>query len=213
MEHVFFLKYNEFEGGRKLLDEMKTNQLVPDLRVLNMTIEQIGHETNSRNDQKIESMLERLRQIRDYGHAPNLDTFNACLELVASLGMYQRGIQITLDILKEMENAGVKPSLGSYASVLEIFYPSKDIGSNTGILGQVIDEVEKIALGGGPLAWRDSRDANFFPTAMQKCSSGISAELDQQAQMLSYTRRLHAILMRDQNVRFLNNAYHHSRYL
>lgn len=203
-------KHNQLEDGRKLLAEMKSKQLVPDLRVLNATIEHIAHDTNLRNDQKVDAMLERLREIREYGHAPDLFTFNACLELIASLGMYQRGIQITLDVLKEMEVAGVRPSLASYACVLDIFYPSKDIGSSTGILGQVIDEVEKLAAS-GPLEWRDPRDANFFPTAIQKCSNGIST--DSQSPLLDYTRRLHAILMRDHNVRLLNNAYHHLRYL
>lgn len=190
---------------------MKTLQLIPDLRVLNIFIEMILYDSELRNDQKAELIVQRLKEIRDYGHTPNLRTFNACLEVIASFGMYQRAIQLSLDILKEMDLVGIKPSLGTYSSILEIFYPTKDIGSNTGILSQVIDEVEKIA-SNERLEWRDLNDAHFFPTAMSKCNSAVVTNLNDN-KVLESMKRIHAIFMSNQNIRFANSAALITRYL
>lgn len=191
---------------------MKSHQLVPDLHVLNLMIEQITYDSESRNDQKVEMMLERLRDIRDYGHTPNLRTFNTCLEVIASLGMFQRAIPLSLDVFKEMEMVGVKPSLATYASILEIFYPNRDIGSNTGILDQVIDEVEKMANASpNGLEWRDINDANFFTISMTKCNSGIMTQID--TRLLGLTNRIHSLVMKDHNYCFMNNSNLHTRYL
>ena len=190
---------------------MRQNNLIPDLSTIHLMISHISHEPDARNDKKIEMMLQKLREIREFGHAPNLRTFNTCLELIASLGMYQRGIPLSLDILKEMESLEIEPSLGTYASILEIFYPNKDIGSKTGILGQIIEEVEKMSQRPGGIEWRDSSDASFFPTAMIKCNSGLITEID--GRVLGYTKRLHEICIKDNNIRFLNSSALYNKYL
>jgi len=112
------LKYNELENGKKLYEEMRQNNLIPDLSTMHLMISHISHEPDARNDNKIEMMMQKLREIREFGHAPNLRTFNTCLELIASLGMYQRGIPLSLDILKE---DGIARNRAEFGHIFEHF--------------------------------------------------------------------------------------------
>jgi hypothetical protein len=187
-----------------MYNELRKYQLVPDLNTMHAIIRQIS-KTSEQNDKKVEAMMEKLKEMHEYGITPTLQTFNIALELIASLGLYQRGIPLSLDILKEMQLLNIAPCLATYSSILNIFYPNRDIGSKTGVLGQVIDEVEKMASSEAGLEWRDSNDSNFFVTAMTKCYTGIGN--------LEYAKRLHSILMKDNNIRFLNDHYSYVKYL
>jgi hypothetical protein len=99
----------------------------------------------------------------------------------------------------------LEPSLATWNSVLDIFYPEKNVGGNTNILPQIIDQVEKADLSKEGLVWKDINDGYFFKNAMDKCLNyGKNA---------SYVHRLHDILMRNNNIKFLNNEVLSNLYL
>lgn len=95
--------------------------------------------------------------------------------------------------------------MATYSSVLSIFYPNRDYGSKTGILKQVIDEVELLSAKPDGLQWRDINDSTFFKVAMEKC---VFANDD-----LNLVKRLHTILMKNNNIKFLNDNYLFNKYL
>lgn len=166
--------------------------------------------------------MEMLTHIKNDGMTPNLRTFNNALTTIASFGIDQNSVVFTLNILKEMEFLKIgmcyyisnqlihfllvkyinamfllEPSLATWNSVLEIFYPEKNVGGNTNILPQIIDQVEKADMSKEGLVWRDVNDGYFFKNAMDKCLNyGKNA---------SHVHRLHAILMRNNNIKFLNS--------
>ena len=98
-----------------------------------------------------------------------------------------------------------EPSLGIYTQVLNIFYPSNNIGIKTGIFDQVLDEVEKMDNSPDGLEIIHPADVRFFTTAMIKCQNG--------ADMFKYAPRIHKILMRKNNLKLLTSDYYHSLYL
>lgn len=82
---------------------MKTYNLVPDLNTMNSLLKLIIYSPDYSNEKKIELMMEKLTEIKNFGIIPNLTTFNICLELIKSFGLLQKSIPLTLDILKEMQ--------------------------------------------------------------------------------------------------------------
>ncbi len=157
------------------------------------------------NENKHEQLLVHLKDYKKYNYMPNLKTFNNCLLVVKSMGYFKHSVELTLNILKEMEMLKIEPSLATWSLVLSIFYPSKELGIQTGVLKQVVDEVEKKDKSENGLEWRDVNDSLFFKIAMDKCL--ITYEHLEQA------HRIHRILMRNNNVKFLNDHYSHNKYL
>jgi hypothetical protein len=189
--------------------EMKQLNLVPDLNTMNSLIKSIQLAPIAEYDKKVEQMMERLNEMRTYGIKPNLHTFNNCLSLLKSFGMNVKVVPIALNVFKEMELVNVKPSLATYAHLLGAIYPNRDVGQKTQILEQILTRVENelndLNAGGAELEWKDINDGTFFRVAMEKCYAA-SKKIDN-------TKRLHSILLRNNNIKFLNDAFSYNRYL
>ncbi len=83
---------------------MKKNNLNADLNTINVLISLIGSEKNIMNThKKVEEIMAKLLEIKSLGLSPNLKTFNSCLKIISGFGIDQESIQLTLNILKEME--------------------------------------------------------------------------------------------------------------
>jgi hypothetical protein len=83
---------------------MKKNNLNADLNTINVLISLIGSEKNIMNThKKVEEIMTKLLEIKSLGLSPNLKTFNSCLKIISGFGIDQESIQLTLNILKEME--------------------------------------------------------------------------------------------------------------
>lgn len=91
------------QSAENFYKEMIANNLVPDLNTINSLLKLIIYKTDTQNEKKLELMLEKLNEIKNYGMLPNLTTFNTCLDLIKSIGMNQKSIPIALNILKEMQ--------------------------------------------------------------------------------------------------------------
>lgn len=188
-------KYLEEAGAIRLFKEMKEKGLKPDLSTCNEII-RLTRYTKTNNKGKSDYIMEILNEIKTNGLVPNLHTFNSCLLTVCSYGADPEAAIFGLNILKEMEMLKIEPSLGTWNSVMAIFYPVSGVGEKTNILAQILDQVEKADLLGG-LVWRDVNDGQFFKNAMDK--------------VLNYKKnghlvhKLHGILMRNNNIKFLNN--------
>lgn len=200
------MKYNEIEGAKNLFNELKNKNLTPDLSTLNVMLKFLI-QSDEPKQKKLEMIVDKLNEIKNYGLKPNLSTFNICLNIVKTFGLFENSIQLTLNLLKEMESVGVRPSLTTYDNVLGIFYPSVDIGSRTGVLEQVVTEVEKMDSSETGLEMRDLNDPIFFRTAMEKCIAGNNvANLD-------YAKRLCSLILRHGNIKFLNDVNLYNKFL
>ncbi|CAF0934814.1 unnamed protein product [Brachionus calyciflorus] len=199
-------KYNDAENATTLYNEMKHYNLTPDLNTINSMIKIISlSPPEVTNDKKIEIMLQRLNEIKNYGMLPNLKTFNTCFELIKSFNLFQRSVPLTLDLFKEMQNLKIEPSLSTYSHIVSIFYPNRDIGVRTGVLGQVINEIEKMAQSENGLVWKDVDDPLFFKIAMEKLSLGTPENLP-------LAKKLNGILFKENNIKFLNDSYLINKY-
>ena len=202
---------------------MKKNNLSPDLNTMNELIELVKFEENSSDDQKVKHIMERLHEIKALGIMPDLKTFNSCLKVVSTFRINQENINFTLNILKEMEMLNIRkrnfkikfkiyvlnksiilkePSLATWSYVLNVFYPKKDFGSKTEIFSQVLNEVENMSKSG--LQMRDLNDSNFFTVAVEKCLYPANSK---------FIHRVHNILMKNNNIKFLNNEFVYNNYL
>ena len=155
------------------------------------------------NSAKNAYIMEILTEIKNNGITPNLHTFNNCLLTICSFGQDQDSVIFALNILKEMEFLKIEPSLGTWNSVLNIFYPARAIGGNTNILAQIVEQVERADASQAGLVWKDVNDVLFFKNAMEKCNNyRVNRPL---------VRRIHSLLMR--NIKFLNKEQIHNNYL
>ena len=81
---------------------MKVYNYKPDLNTFNELIK-IYKYSNESVEKKIEFMMDILKEMKNTGITPNLNTFNNCLVIVKSFGINQNALFISLNILKEME--------------------------------------------------------------------------------------------------------------
>ena len=110
-----------------------------------------------------------------------------------------------------------EPSLATWTYVLEIFYPSKSFGSQTKVLEQILTQVLEDSNKNNGLEWRDEEDCLFFRTAVEKCQYADQyteiVDDQQKPSKVSTLQLLHSILMDKNNIKFLNDAHLHSKYL
>lgn len=93
--------------------------------------------------------------------------------------------------------------MATWSYVLCVFYPTRDYGPRTQIFAQVLDEVEKSSEKG--LEWKDTNDSNFFTVAIEKCFNSPTNS--------KFITRIHNILMKNNNIKFLNNETVYNNYL
>ncbi|RMZ97541.1 PTCD3 mitochondrial [Brachionus plicatilis] len=198
--------YKDYQSACNMYDEMKHYNLVPDLNTINAMIKLIRMAPNEiSSEKKIDLMMEKLNDIKNYEMMPNLKTFNSCFELIKSFNLFQNSVPLTLNLYKEMQNLKIEPSLATFSHIISIFYPNKDTGAKTEILRQAIERVEAMANGQNGIEWKDVDDGTFFKNAMEKLSFG-------NAKNLRLVSKLHSILLKDNNIRFLNDSYLFNRY-
>lgn len=196
-------KYLDDAGAIKHYKEMQDLGFKPDLSTCNELIKLTKH-MKITNKGKMDHIMQLLVAIKTNGITPNLCTFNNTLYTICSFGIDQESVVFTLNILKEMEFLKIEPSLATWNHVLEIFYPARAVGDKTNILPQILDQVERADMSKEGLVWKDINDSHFFKTAMDKCLN--------HRQNGPHVRRIHSILMRNNNIKFLNKEELLNRY-
>ncbi|XP_058798172.1 small ribosomal subunit protein mS39 [Phymastichus coffea] len=129
---------------------------------------------------------------------PNLQTLNAALYSISVIQSQEAAKQLAKELLAEFKLIGIKPSLGSYYYLLQIFYRPSGPGSS--ILLEILAELEKKE----ELEIRDVADINFFVHAMEVAL--------QHMHDLDAGHRLHKLLVTKNNYRLIGGRLKESVY-
>ncbi|KAI4480739.1 hypothetical protein M0802_014112 [Mischocyttarus mexicanus] len=130
-----------------------------------------------------------LEDMNTNGIRPNLGTLNSSLQTIYSLKNYNDAEDFVYTLFKEFNSIGIKPSLASYCYLLDLKSQSSDIVS---FLEDMIEVLEK-----DTLELRDLADTNFFPLAMEIAKMTTNLKLGE---------RLHDLLLKDDNYKFISSA-------
>ena len=139
-----------------------------------------------------ELTLSFLSQMNQTGTPPNLQTFNAVLEVLAKIAMWKRARPLALSVLAEMKRCGVAASLASYHHLLHIF--CRERGPISHILLDIVHELAQ----NDSLTMRDPSDSLFFVTAMETAQRHL--------QDSTAAKKVHDLLMKGNNSTFLTDA-------
>lgn len=153
-----------------IVDEMKGNQIRLDLTSYNYLLRSTCSIKES-HEARWEFIIDHLKEMKENGLTPNLRTFNSVFYALRRNGITENTLSLSLSVLAEMKRLNIEPSLGSWAHLIMIFHPTDQIGSETKILAQILDEIEnQMKNNGNQLEWRDIDDNEFFFNAMFKAT-------------------------------------------
>ncbi|KAL2720511.1 hypothetical protein V1478_010087 [Vespula squamosa] len=141
-------------------------------------------------------VLKILKDMSANGVHPNLGTLNSSLEIIYTLKSHKIATEFTYSLLEEFKLLQIKPSLTTYCHIL--FLENQDSEILITILDDMLNVLEK-----NTLELRDPKDVNFFPIAMEIIRKESNLELGE---------RLHALLLKDDNYKFIANAYSENVY-
>ncbi|CAF1580215.1 unnamed protein product [Adineta ricciae] len=193
------LKYNHIEKAMTIIEEMKQATIPIDLTTYNYLIRSASLIKES-YDQRWQFVVDTLKEMKENSIQPNLRTFNSVLYTLRRCSVYEQGPKLALAVLNEMRQCGIEPSLGSWAHVIMIFYPGDQIGFETQMLPQIMDELEKVP----QLEWKDSDDGEFFFNAMFKATTNCRD--------IDLAKRIHRFLMAGSNTRFIPDGFREQLY-
>ncbi|CAF4564589.1 unnamed protein product [Rotaria sp. Silwood1] len=197
-------KYNHAEKGMIIIDEMKQNNISINLITYNYILRSTSL-IKETYDTRWQFMYDYLNEMKENFIQPNLRTFNSILYTLRRCSLYERGPNLALSLLKEMRQCNIEPSLGTWAHIIMIFYPNDQIGYDTKILPQIIDELEKqYELNGNQFQWRDIDDREFFFNAMFKATVNCRD--------VDLVKRIHRFLMTGSNSRFIPDGFKEQMY-
>ncbi len=97
----------------------------------------------------------------------------------------------------------LEPCLATWAYVISILYDSGDPKNFN--LNQIVTEVEKMSIDSNGIEAKDEDDSLFFKIALEK-----SILVDKN---LYLSKRIHKILLKNDNIKFLNDWRTYNRYL
>ena len=228
-------KHNAFNAAFELYANMTEQKVHLDVGSVNGLLKCLTL-TTMNHDEKVEKMrtfLTNMRQV--HGVKPNLATFNACMQLAASFGIsYANSQELVLNILAEMKALNisihqitihsfsclfyfvrkkicnfclvtrVEPCLATWAHAITAVY-ARSRTTNSDFMTAVVDELERESAVEGGLEWLDVQDAVFFRSIMFKCATSLSCA--------GLARRINALLMSNNNIKFLNGNLEFIKYL
>ncbi|CAF1316934.1 unnamed protein product [Rotaria sordida] len=197
-------KYNHAEKAMIIIDEMKQNNISIDLITYNYLLRSTSL-IKETYDTRWQFMIEYLNEMKQNSIQPNLRTFNSIFYTLRRCSLYERGPILALSLLNEMRQCGIEPSLGTWAHLIMIFYPNDQIGYDTQILPQIMDELEKqYELNGKQFQWRDIDDREFFFNIMFKATVNCRD--------VDLAKRIHRFQMTGSNSRFIPDGFKEQMY-
>ena len=198
------LKYNHVEKAMAMVEEMRQNQISLDLTTYNHLLRSTSLIKES-YETRWQFVVDHLHEMKENGIQPNLRTFNAILYTLRRCSLFERGPTLALAILNEMRRCQIEPSLGTWAQVIMIFYPNDQVGYETQVLPQIMNEVEQqYDRSGKHLQWRDLDDGEFFFNAMFKATVNCRD--------VELAKRIHRFLMLGANIRFIPDGVKEQMY-
>ncbi|XP_043478607.1 protein PTCD3 homolog, mitochondrial [Leptopilina heterotoma] len=136
------------------------------------------------------------KQMVEKNLRPDVKTLNASLQMLSMFKMAQRK-NIVSTIFNEFKNINVKPSLGSYYHILKCFYKRNNQ------LESVLNEILNVLEDEKSLEVQCPEDKLFFHIAMQSAYH---------ARSLILAKRIHDLLIKDNNYSFLSDNYQEGIY-
>ncbi|CAG0923020.1 unnamed protein product, partial [Notodromas monacha] len=115
-------KHLQVEKAWHLFEETKSLRLLLDTETYNALIRVVNFLKDS-NDLRWQLVTELLSEMRQASLRPNVGTLNAVMEALTSMGSWRQRKEIALATLAEFTKVlHIRPSLGTYALLLNIFY-------------------------------------------------------------------------------------------
>ncbi|XP_043561674.1 pentatricopeptide repeat domain-containing protein 3, mitochondrial [Chiloscyllium plagiosum] len=190
------IKHGACAKAMNLYTDLLNNRMTADVHTFNALISAVP-ELKEMYNEKVDLIVELLKQMAEQKVQPNLLTFNSALKSLRKCGSIAKGLSI--QIINEMKYLNIEPSLATFNHLLAIFYkPGAVTRPHADIIFEVIDEIE-----GKHFEPRDPDDVNFYISAMRLC-------LDLKDLELAY--RLHKTLETGNNWVLLGDSYQQSIY-
>ncbi|KAG0712517.1 Protein PTCD3, mitochondrial [Chionoecetes opilio] len=140
---------------------------------------------------------EILSALGDSGAQPDLGTLNATLEALSHAAGWRQAREVSLQVLVEFGQLGIKPSLATYYHLLTIH--CRERGPRSQVLLDILDYCE-----GHLFTLQDTKDVFFFVTAMDVARNHLRS--------LEAARRIHAMLQHGDNHLLIGDSYKESVY-
>ncbi|XP_043684907.1 protein PTCD3 homolog, mitochondrial isoform X2 [Vespula pensylvanica] len=188
-------KYLQTQEAWSLFLQCKENKIPLNVNAYNAIIRIIPYVREVLKEPTSE-VFKILKDMNANGIHPNLATLNSSLEIIYTLRSYKIAAEFTYSLLEEFKLLEIKPSLTTYCHIL--FLENQDSETLITVLEDMLNVLEK-----NTLELRDSKDINFFPTAMEIVRRESNLELGE---------KLHELLLKDDNYKFIANAYSENVY-
>jgi pentatricopeptide repeat domain-containing protein 3 len=196
--------YLTYIKAKKLLREMISKELVPTEEAFNAIVAV----------SKVKEMKEILQTMNSVKVAPSVRTFNACLISASRAPGFSDQWKIIRQILGEMKQTGVRPSLSTYSFVLETIVPpseeqskqlpSEQLQIGINVLHEILIQIEMSP----NIEIIDSTDQYFFLNALRVAYEGNNEQLADRVEKL-YSSRKNTVAM----TALTTESVFYSRYL
>ncbi|XP_046430960.1 protein PTCD3 homolog, mitochondrial [Neodiprion fabricii] len=189
-------KYLQVDKAWYLYDECLAKGFPVYVRSFNNMLRLVQFSKDA-GDQRLTFMMDVLKTMSRNNVRPDIGTLNAALQLSTLLKCPEPGRSVALSIYKEMTNAGVEPSLGTYFYLLTIF--CRTYGPVSEILIDILDRLE-----GKELEIKDPQDLFFFVKAMDIARNHLMN--------IDVGHRVHKLLLTGKNYNLIGENYMESIY-
>ncbi|XP_067838448.1 small ribosomal subunit protein mS39 [Heptranchias perlo] len=190
------IKHGACTKAINMYTDLLNNRMKADVHTFNALISAVP-ELKEMYNEKLDFIVELLKQMAEQKVQPNLLTFNSALKSLRKCGSIARGL--SLQLINEMKSLNIEPSLATFDHLIGIFYKSAAANRlQTDIIFEVLDEIKE-----KHFVPRDPDDVYFFTSAMRLC-------LDLKDLELAYA--LHQILETGNNCVLLGDPYQQSIY-
>lgn len=191
-------KFNAGTQGFKLFEEAKEKGFKLDTNTYNHVIKIVPFVRDT-PDKRWELADSLMHEMSSNGLSPNVNTFTELLQVLYRNTNWAPGFVTSLRLMSEMKRLKKEPTLACFYYLSLIHHR---VGSNTYIMDAVLDVIEKLDFKG--LRLRHIKDLEFFPNLMKTCYQTYND--------LELAYRIHNIVTRNNNQRFIGNGFGEQTY-
>eukprot|EP00062_Callorhinchus_milii_P012892 gi/632960409/ref/XP_007896180.1/ PREDICTED: pentatricopeptide repeat domain-containing protein 3, mitochondrial isoform X1 [Callorhinchus milii] len=185
-EHSFctlirgMVKFGAYTKAINMYTDLLNNRMKADVHTFNALIA-AAPELKEKYNEKLDFIVDLLKQMAEQEVRPNLLTFNSVLKSFRRCGAYAKGP--SLQVVNEMKALGIEPCLATFDHLLAIFSKSVIAGrSQADIIFKIFDEMEQKYF-----VPQDPDDVYFFTNAIKVCLNLKDLELSYRVQKIVET--------------------------
>ncbi|XP_032675324.1 protein PTCD3 homolog, mitochondrial isoform X2 [Odontomachus brunneus] len=188
-------KYFSIDKAWHLYQECQKKRLPLSVRGYNAMISLVQF-VNREGEKSRTFVKDIYKTMAENGVTPNIYTFNAVLNIAASLSSKKEALDFTRNILADIEYFQLKPSLTTYYYLLCILSKFDDSAYNSFV--QILRSLKKEI----PVV-QNAKDMDFFVTAMNMSRQFCDRQLGE---------AVNELLLTGDNYKFIGNNYNESNY-